>query len=84
MHEGLKRLVLWAVVLWTSFGQMARAVRVEPWSFYIGSVHVHPFPLDVRFQATGFDAAAFALGLAVLSVGGLYQLWRATRHRRAS
>ena len=83
MRDILKRYGAIIFALWAGLGEMTRAVRIEPWSFHLGPVHAHPFPIDIRFQASGFDLWAFALGLAILSAGLALHCWQAARRRSA-
>lgn len=84
MRDVLKRYGLIVAALWAGLGEMARAVRIEPWSFHVCFVHVHPFPIDIRFRDSGFDLCAFALGLAMLSGGVALHYWQAARRQGVS
>ena len=84
MQDILKRHSLLIFAIWTGVGEMARAVRIEPWSFHAGFVHLYPFPIDIRFQDTGFDIGAFVLGLVILGGGVALHVWRIMRRRSAS
>jgi hypothetical protein len=76
MQHIWKRHGLLIFALWAGVGEMARAVRIEPWSFKVGPVHVHPVPIDVRFQEAGLDGGALLLGLTILLGGLLFHRWR--------
>lgn len=75
MREILKRYGPLFFALWAGLGQAARAMREEPWMFQLGVIHVHPFPVDLRFHETGFDGYALLLGAAILAIG-LLHFWR--------
>ncbi len=78
---GLFGLAAGAWLLYAGLMEALRSVREAPWTFRIGFVHVHPAPVDVRFQPTGFDPWALGLGISLMAAGALVLILRRRRGR---